>query len=104
MDMDRIKELEEQIADLKARWPEHSVPPFLLVRLEEWRRSWRKQGRRRGRGMPRLIAVVGYEKCHILLCCIRAAELWLSASRTLQRESGNVYGQEIYGVMRSMVS
>ena len=32
---DRIKELEEQIADLKARWPEHSVPPFLLVRLEE---------------------------------------------------------------------
>jgi hypothetical protein len=31
----RIQELEQEIADLKARWPEHSVPPAMLMRLEE---------------------------------------------------------------------
>ena len=31
----RIKELEREIADLKARWPKHSVPPAMLMRLEE---------------------------------------------------------------------
>jgi len=32
---DKIKEIEEQIADLKARWPAHSVPPSMWQRLEE---------------------------------------------------------------------
>jgi hypothetical protein len=32
---DRIQELEREIADLKARWPKHSVPPAMLMRLEE---------------------------------------------------------------------
>ena len=31
----RIQELEREIADLKARWPKHSVTPAMLMRLEE---------------------------------------------------------------------
>ncbi len=31
----RIQELRREIADLKARWPKHSVPPAMLMRLEE---------------------------------------------------------------------
>ncbi len=30
-----IKDIEEQIADLKARWPAHSVPPSMWQKLEE---------------------------------------------------------------------
>jgi len=32
---DRVKEIEEKIADLKARWPAHSVPPSMWQELEE---------------------------------------------------------------------
>ena len=32
---DKVKEIEEKIADLKARWPAHSVPPSMWQRLEE---------------------------------------------------------------------
>jgi len=35
MDNDRIRALEEKIADLKARWPEHSVPMSMELKLEE---------------------------------------------------------------------
>jgi hypothetical protein len=31
----RIREIEEKIADLKARWPAHSVPPHMWQQLEE---------------------------------------------------------------------
>jgi hypothetical protein len=31
----RIKELESQIAELKRRWPAHSVPPTMLQQLDE---------------------------------------------------------------------
>jgi len=31
---ERIKELEAKIADLKARWPAHSVPPSMWQQLE----------------------------------------------------------------------
>ena len=31
----RIQGLEREITDLKARWPKHSVPPAMLMRLEE---------------------------------------------------------------------
>ncbi len=31
----RIAELERQIADLEARLPKHSVPPRMLIELEE---------------------------------------------------------------------
>lgn len=32
---ERIKELEDKLADLKARWPAHSVPPSMWQELEE---------------------------------------------------------------------
>ncbi|MFC1942749.1 histidine kinase [Chloroflexota bacterium] len=35
MNMKSIKEIEEEIADLKARWPAHSVPPKMWQQLEE---------------------------------------------------------------------
>jgi len=35
MSTDRIKEIEEKIADLKARWPAHSVHPSMMQELEE---------------------------------------------------------------------
>ena len=31
----RIQDIEEAIADLKARWPAHSVPPWMWQELEE---------------------------------------------------------------------
>jgi hypothetical protein len=31
----RIREIEEKIADLKGRWPAHSVPPHMWQELEE---------------------------------------------------------------------
>lgn len=31
----RIRELEEQIADMEARLPAHSVPPSMIQELEE---------------------------------------------------------------------
>jgi len=35
MDKKRIEEIEAEIADLKARWPAHSVPPHMWQQLEE---------------------------------------------------------------------
>jgi len=35
MSEDKIREIEEKIADLKARWPAHSVPPSMWQQLEE---------------------------------------------------------------------
>jgi len=34
-DKNKIKEIEEKIADLKARWPAHSVPPSMWQQLEQ---------------------------------------------------------------------
>ena len=35
MSSKRIKELESQIAELKSRWPAHSVPPAMLQQLDD---------------------------------------------------------------------
>jgi hypothetical protein len=35
MNSERIRELEKQIAELKQRWPAHSVPPTMLQQLDE---------------------------------------------------------------------
>jgi hypothetical protein len=35
MDIQRIKEIEEKIADLERRWPSHSVPPGMWQELED---------------------------------------------------------------------
>jgi tRNA-Thr(GGU) m(6)t(6)A37 methyltransferase TsaA len=34
MSKDKVAELKEQIADLKKRWPAHSVPPAMMERLD----------------------------------------------------------------------
>jgi hypothetical protein len=33
---DRVRELKEEISELKARWPAHSVPPSMLQQLEDF--------------------------------------------------------------------
>lgn len=35
MSDDLIKELEKRIKDLKKKWPAHSVPPAMLMQLDE---------------------------------------------------------------------
>ena len=35
VDDDRVLALEREIAEIKRRWPPHSVPPQLLRRLDE---------------------------------------------------------------------
>jgi tRNA (adenine37-N6)-methyltransferase len=35
MSKQRIEDLEQQIADLKKRWPAHSVPPAMMAQLDE---------------------------------------------------------------------
>jgi hypothetical protein len=35
MDDQKIREIQEKIADLERRWPEHSVPPGMWRELEE---------------------------------------------------------------------
>jgi cell division protein ZapA (FtsZ GTPase activity inhibitor) len=35
MDNERIQELRERIADLKRRWPAHSVPASMLQELDD---------------------------------------------------------------------
>ncbi len=38
----RIQELEQQIADLKNRWPSHSVPPAMMLQLDELEEALRQ--------------------------------------------------------------
>ncbi len=35
MNNDEVREIEEKITDLKARWPAHSVPPRMWQQLED---------------------------------------------------------------------
>ena len=35
MSEDKVREIEDRIADLKARWPAHSVPPSMWQQLEK---------------------------------------------------------------------
>jgi ferredoxin len=39
MSRDGLQEIEDKIADLKARWPAHSVSPSMWLRLEELERE-----------------------------------------------------------------
>ena len=49
MSNDKVKEIEEKIADLKARWPAHSVPPLMWKQLEELEDELEKERRAEGR-------------------------------------------------------
>jgi len=44
----KVKKLEEEIADLKARWPAHSVKPSMLQKLEELEEELEKAKREEG--------------------------------------------------------
>ena len=35
MNTEKVRAIEEKIADLKGRWPKHSVRPHMLQELEE---------------------------------------------------------------------
>ncbi len=38
----RVKELERKLAELKSRWPPHSVPPRMFEQLEELEQALEK--------------------------------------------------------------
>lgn len=67
VDRDKVDELNKQIADLKKRWPAHSVPPSMMEHLdeleEELNREMQKSGKpdhpRAGTQLIRLQAI-GY--------------------------------------------
>lgn len=58
MSTDRIKEIEEKIAELKARLPRHSVPMSMLLQLdeleEELEAERKKEGGATGEGTGKL--------------------------------------------------
>ena len=46
MSSERIEELEEQIAELKSRWPAHSAPPTMFQQLEELEEELERERKR----------------------------------------------------------
>jgi len=38
----KIADIERHIADLKARWPKHSVPPSMLIELDDLEKELRQ--------------------------------------------------------------
>jgi hypothetical protein len=47
---DKVREIEGKIADLKARWPAHSVPPSMWQELEELEDELEEAKREENRG------------------------------------------------------
>jgi nicotinamidase-related amidase len=45
MDQGKVKEIQDKIADLKGRWPKHSVPPRMWQELEELEEALEKAKR-----------------------------------------------------------
>ena len=45
MSKDKVREIEDKIADLKARWPAHSVPPSMWQKLEALEEELEKAGK-----------------------------------------------------------
>jgi L-lactate utilization protein LutB len=43
MSRERIEDLEKRIAELKSRWPAHSVPPTMLQQLDELEEELEKE-------------------------------------------------------------
>jgi hypothetical protein len=50
MNTEKAKEIEEKIADLKARWPAHSVPPSMWQQLEELENELEEAQKNEGSG------------------------------------------------------
>ena len=47
---ERIEELKRQIAELKGRWPAHSVPPAMFQQLEELEEELERELRKAAEG------------------------------------------------------
>jgi len=63
MSRDRVKELEEQIADLKKRWPAHSVPAVMMEQLDDLEEELRREKEKRGRSGE--ITDTGIQALHV---------------------------------------
>ncbi|MFC1971046.1 histidine kinase [Chloroflexota bacterium] len=50
MSKETVREIEEKIADLKARWPAHSVPPSMWQQLEKLEEQLEEAKRVENRG------------------------------------------------------
>ncbi len=50
MKNDLIKELEEKIAELKKRWPAHSVSPVMLHELDDLEEALEAELKKRSQG------------------------------------------------------
>ncbi len=50
MSKERIKELERQIAELKSRWPAHSVPPAMFRQFEDLEEELERELEKAARG------------------------------------------------------
>jgi len=50
MSEDKVREIEDKIADLKARWPAHSVPPSMWQQLGELEAELEEAKRAESRG------------------------------------------------------
>ena len=50
MSEDKVSEIEDKIADLKARWPAHSVPPSMWQQLEELEEELEEAKKEENRG------------------------------------------------------
>jgi len=50
MSENKVREIEDKIADLKARWPAHSVPPSMWQQLEELEAELEEAKREENRG------------------------------------------------------
>lgn len=53
MGNERIKILKKEIADLKSQWPAHSVPPAMLLQLDELEEELEKEIQREETPLPR---------------------------------------------------
>jgi len=51
MSKEKAREIEDKIADLKARWPAHSVPPSMWQQLEELEEQLEEAERAESRGI-----------------------------------------------------
>jgi len=54
VDKEKVREIEEKIADLKARWPAHSVPPSMWQQLEELEEDLEEAQKTEGSGSEQI--------------------------------------------------
>ena len=62
---DRVEELKKQIADLKERWPAHSVPAAMMEQLDELEEKLRREWNARARfetGVNRKLSCYGKDR------------------------------------------